>query len=185
MKNLSKIKFECLNCKDCILYTSKTNTVFSDGNENAKIMLIGEAPGENEDLQGKPFVGIAGKILDKYLEKAKISRKKDLYITNIVKCRPPQNRKPKAYEKKSCFKYLKEQILTISPEVIILCGGTALETFFKGLKISDVHGNVLNINIENKSFKCVPIYHPSPLCRVPNKEDITVNDLKFVYKLSK
>lgn len=185
MKNLSEIKKECESCKACILCENKTNTVFSDGNENSKIMLIGEAPGENEDLQGKPFVGMAGKILDRYLEKAGISRNKDLYITNIVKCRPPKNRKPKTSEKKSCFKYLTEQILNINPEVIILCGGTSLESFFKGEKISDVHGKILELNIEDKVFKCVPIYHPSPLCRVQNKEEITVTDLKTVYNLAK
>lgn len=185
MKTLEQLKKECENCQSCELYKTKNNTVFSDGNDNAKIMLIGEAPGENEDLQGKPFVGMAGKILDRYLEKAGISRKDDLYITNIVKCRPPENRKPKTSEKKECFHFLTEQILKINPKVIILCGGTALETFFKGKKISDVHGKVLDLNIDDKSFKSVPIFHPSPLCRVQNKEELTVKDLEIVYKLSK
>lgn len=180
MNYLDKLKQKCIECKNCPLCETKTNTVFSDGNESAKILLIGEAPGENEDLQGKPFVGMAGKIMNKYLELAGISRKNDLYITNIVKCRPPQNRKPKTSEKKSCFDFLAEQIEYINPKIIVLCGGTALETFVKGQKISDVHGNIIDISVNDNIYKAVPIYHPSPLCRVPNKQEICVEDFRKI-----
>ena len=180
MNSLENIKNLCSDCKACSLCESRTNIVFSDGNEHANILLIGEAPGENEDLQGKPFVGVAGKILDRYLALAGLSRKKDLYITNIVKCRPPQNRKPKVSEKKACLHFLCEQILAINPSIIVLCGGTALETFVKNKKISDVHGHLLDININDKIYKAIAIYHPSPLCRVENKQELTVADLKIL-----
>ncbi|MBR1754138.1 uracil-DNA glycosylase [bacterium] len=181
---LDDIKQQCETCTNCPLYKTKTHTVFSDGNINAKIFFIGEAPGENEDLQGKPFVGMAGKIMNKYLELAGISREDDLYITNIVKCRPPQNRKPKVSEKKACFNFLCRQIELINPKVIVLCGGTALETFIKGKKISDVHGQNIKIEINEKTYNAVPIYHPSPLCRVPDKQKITVDDLKKIFQLA-
>ena len=180
MNYLENLKKECEICKNCTLCETKNNTVFSDGNQSAKILLIGEAPGENEDLQAKPFVGMAGKIMNKYLELAGISREHDLYITNIVKCRPPKNRKPKSDEKKACFHYLIRQIEFINPKVIILCGGTALETFIKGKKISDVHGSKFIINVNDKEYIASAIYHPSPLCRVKNKLEITVEDLKNI-----
>lgn len=180
MNYLEDLKLQCRKCTNCSLFETKINTVFSDGNENAKILLIGEAPGENEDLQGKPFVGMAGKIMNKYLELAEISREKDLYITNIVKCRPPKNRKPKTSEKKACFDFLVKQIEYINPKVIVLCGGTALETFVKGKKISDVHGQIIKIDINGKGYNAIAIYHPSPLCRVPNKQKICVEDLKKI-----
>ena len=102
-EELNKLKQECLNCKKCVLGDTRINVVFSDGNpETAKAILIGEAPGENEDKTGTPFVGRAGKLLNEFLEKAEISREKDLYIINTVKCRPPQNRVPTDKEKKEC-----------------------------------------------------------------------------------
>lgn len=184
MEVLGVLNSQCSKCSKCELSQYKTNTVFSDGSEKAKIILIGEAPGENEDLQGKPFVGMAGKILNKYLELAGISREKDLYITNIVKCRPPKNRKPKPSEKQACFDFLVKQIEYINPKIIILCGGTALETFVKHQKLSDVHGQVFELIINNKKYNAVPIFHPSPLCRVKNKQEIVVEDLKKILSLA-
>jgi DNA polymerase len=185
MNNLENIKNECLNCQRCTLYQNRTNCVFSDGNINAKVMIIGEAPGENEDLQGKPFVGIAGKLLNKYLSLAGLSREKDIYITNIVKCRPPKNRKPKSSEKQACLNFLLKQIEIISPKIIILCGGTALETFIKNKKMAEVHGKTLELNINNQIYNAIPIYHPSPLCRVKNKQEITVEDLTKIFQFLK
>lgn len=180
MNYLDELKQKCCECKNCPLSQTRTNIVFSDGKQSSKVMIIGEAPGENEDLQGKPFVGMAGKIMNKYLELAGISRENDIYITNIVKCRPPQNRKPKTSEKKACFEFLKKQIEFINPKIIVLCGGTALETFVKNKKISDVHGKIFEIEINEKKYNASAVYHPSPLCRVQNKQEICVEDFKKI-----
>ena len=117
-EKLNKLKQDCLTCKKCILGETRNNIVFSDGNpESAKAILIGEAPGENEDKTGTPFVGRAGKLLNEFLEKAGISREKDLYIINTVKCRPPKNRVPSDEEKKLCEDYLLQQIEIINEEL--------------------------------------------------------------------
>ena len=116
-EKLDKLKQDCLTCKKCILGETRNNIVFSDGNpESAKAILIGEAPGENEDKTGTPFVGRAGKLLNEFLEKAGISREKDLYIINTVKCRPPKNRVPSDEEKKLCEDYLLQQIEIINQD---------------------------------------------------------------------
>lgn len=183
MDKLKQIKIDCENCKKCPLFKTKHNVVFSSGNESAKIFLIGEAPGHDEDMSGLPFVGMAGKILDKYLSLSEIDRDKDLYISNIVKCRPPENRKPKNAEKQACLNYLEEQILTVNPTIIILCGGTAAESFLGKVKMSDVHGKIFEISVREKKYRAMPIYHPSPLCRVKDKEQIMVKDLSQIKKL--
>lgn len=181
---LNELRLECENCKSCELHKTRNNIVFADGNpETAKIILIGEAPGENEDLQGIPFVGRAGKLLNKFLEKAGISREKDLYIINIVKCRPPKNRVPTKSEKASCKSFLIEQILTVNPKLILLCGSTSMDEFLQSKKITEVHGKIFNIKIANKVYKFMPILHPSPLCRFPDKEKVMVKDLKMAKQL--
>ena len=136
MSGLDDLKEKLQNCKGCPLCSTRTNVVFSDGNPNADIMLIGEAPGADEDRLGVPFVGRAGKLLDEFFKKAGIDRQKDVYICNTLKCRPPNNRKPESSEKKACAPYLKQQIDAVNPKIIILCGATALESFIKGLSIS-------------------------------------------------
>lgn len=176
--NLKKIYEECKNCEFCELHKTRNNIVFADGNpETSKIFLIGEAPGENEDLQGKPFVGAAGKRLNNYLEQAGLSREKDLYIANIVKCRPPKNRVPSKTEKTACKKYLEQQILQINPKLILLCGSTAMDSYLKDKKITQAHGQIFEIEILNKTFNAMPILHPSPLCRFENKTEVMVKDL--------
>lgn len=183
-EKLNKLKLECAACKLCELNKTRKNTVFADGNpDTAKIILIGEAPGENEDLQGTPFVGRAGKLLNGFLESAGISRDNDLYIINIVKCRPPANRVPTKQEKALCKKFLTEQILTVSPKLILLCGSTAMAEFLQEKKITDVHGKVFEILISSKKFNAMPILHPSPLCRFPDKAKIMVSDLKIAKNL--
>ena len=113
---LNELKANCMSCQNCELGRTRHNIVFSDGNPNtAKAILIGEAPGENEDLTGTPFVGRAGKLLNEFLEKVGINREKDLYIINTVKCRPPKNRVPTNQEKEECSKYLYNQIEIINP----------------------------------------------------------------------
>lgn len=189
-EELNKLKQECLNCKKCVLGDTRINVVFSDGNpETAKAILIGEAPGENEDKTGTPFVGRAGKLLNEFLEKAGISREKDLYIINTVKCRPPKNRVPSNEEKNLCEDYLLKQIEIINPEIMIFCGATALKSFYdKKVAISKIRGEVLEIEIGGNVRKCIPIFHPSYLLRYHSLEEgspryFMLEDLKKIKSL--
>ena len=191
-EELNKLKQECLNCKKCVLGDTRINVVFSDGNpETAKAILIGEAPGENEDKTGTPFVGRAGKLLNEFLEKAGISREKDLYIINTVKCRPPKNRVPSDEEKRLCEEYLLKQIEIINPEIMIFCGATALKSFYdKKVAISKIRGEVLEIEIGEKVRKCIPIFHPSYLLRYHSLDEgspryYMLEDLKKIKNLIK
>lgn len=176
---LLNLKKECINCHKCELGKTRNNIVFSDGNpKTAKAILIGEAPGENEDKTGTPFVGRAGKLLNEFLEKAGISRAEDLYIINTVKCRPPQNRVPSDAEKAACEGYLLKQIETINPEVMIFCGATALKSFYdKKVAISKIRGEILELEIGGKTRKCIPIFHPSYLLRYHSLEEGSPRDL--------
>ena len=127
---LEIVRSKCENCMGCALAKTRKNVVFSDGNPStAKIVLIGEAPGEMEDETGRPFVGRAGQLLDDFLAQAGISRDEDVYIINTVKCRPPENRVPTYEEQSACRKFLNAQIDIINPRAIILCGATALKSF--------------------------------------------------------
>lgn len=185
---LLKLKEKCLNCRACELSNGRTNVVFSDGApDSAKAILIGEAPGANEDATGTPFVGRAGKLLNQFLEQANISRENDLYIINTVKCRPPQNRVPTPVEKSACEKYLFEQIDIINPKVLIFCGSTALKSFFKqNVPISKIRGQWLTVNVNKKEYKAMAIFHPSYLLRNHSLEEgkpraLMLNDLKNIY----
>lgn len=171
---LDIVQSKCENCQDCILGKTRKNVVFSDGNpETAKIVLIGEAPGETEDETGKPFVGRAGQLLDKFLTEAGISRQRDLYIINTVKCRPPENRIPTDVEKAMCEKYLTAQIDIMNPKAIIFCGATSLKSFWadKKVQISKVRGNWFNIEVNGKEYKAMAIFHPSYLLRNHSMEE--------------
>lgn len=179
---------EC--CKACVLHETRHNVVFSDGNpETASIVLVGEAPGENEDLQGIPFVGRAGKLLNEFLVKANLSRENDLYIVNTVKCRPPKNRMPTEAEKESCRNVLLSQIEIINPKIILLCGATALKSFInEKLLISKIRGEIFEIKVKDKKYKSMPIFHPSYLLRNHSTEpnsprDLMLKDLKRVKEL--
>lgn len=181
---LENIKSKCINCASCELHKTRNNIVFADGNpQTASIILIGEAPGENEDLQGLPFVGRAGKLLNDYLQEAGLSRENDLYIINIVKCRPPNNRVPTKTEKSTCKPFLAEQISTVNPKLILLCGSTAMGEFLNVGKITEVHGKIFDIEVANKIYKAMPILHPSPLCRFPDKKNVMIQDLKIAKNL--
>ena len=184
---LNSLKAECQNCLKCELGKTRTNIVFSDGNPNtAKAVLIGEAPGENEDLSGTPFVGRAGKLLNEFLEKAGISRENELYIINTVKCRPPKNRVPEKEEKKQCENYLHTQIDTIKPQIIIFCGATALKSFSDSkTPISKIRGELMEIEVKGCKYKAMPIFHPSYLLRqhsteVGSPRDLMLQDLKKI-----
>ncbi|MBQ6516926.1 uracil-DNA glycosylase [bacterium] len=181
---IDELKKECEVCQDCELGKTRTNIVFSSGDENtAKAILIGEAPGANEDLTGTPFVGKAGKFLDKLLEEVGISREKDLYIINTVKCRPPKNRVPAKAEKDACRNFLIRQIEIINPKLLIFCGNTALKSFVsnKG-SFSSVRGNLLEVILNEKAYKGIAIYHPSYLMQYATKEQIemTKDDLSQI-----
>lgn len=172
---LEIVEKKCQSCKSCALGATRTNLVFSDGNaETAKIVLIGEAPGETEDLEGKPFVGRAGQLLNDFLAEAGISREEDLYIINTVKCRPPENRVPTDLEKACCSKFLKAQIDIIKPQAIILCGATALKSFVeldKKTTISKVRGQWMTISVDGVDYRAMTIFHPSYLLRNHSMEE--------------
>ena len=171
---LEIVREKCKNCHDCILGNTRNNIVFSDGNpETARIVLIGEAPGETEDETGTPFVGRAGKLLNEFLAEAGISRQNDLYIINTVKCRPPENRVPTDVEKSLCEKYMTAQIDIMNPKAIVFCGATSLKSFYadKKVQISKVRGKWFDVTINGKTYKAMAIFHPSYLLRNHSMED--------------
>ncbi len=166
-QELEKIKEQCLGCQKCPLGQTRTNIVFSDGRPNHKLMLIGEAPGFNEDQTGKPFVGRAGQLLDKILASVGLSREKDVYICNTLKCRPPNNRDPLPSEKEACRAYLDAQMAILKPKIIILCGKVALTSFITGAtSISKIRGQWFD---GPYGAKMMPIFHPSYLLRNQSK----------------
>ena len=166
-KEFEKIKEEVLSCKRCPLYKTRINPVLGEGNPKAKIMFIGEAPVANEDRTGRPFCGAAGRVLDELLESVGIKRT-EVYICNILKCRPPGNRPPKAEEIRACTPYLERQIEIIKPEVICTLGNFATSFIFKkyGLEdklagISKIHGKVFLAGDLFTQVKILPLYHPA------------------------
>lgn len=164
-----EIRSQALVCKLCPLSENRTNTVFGDGMIPTKVMFIGEAPGADEDIQGLPFVGRAGHLLDQILQEINWNRK-DMYITNIVKCRPPENRAPLPHEISKCNKYLKFQIDYIKPKLIVLLGAVSVQTilgiFIPNIKsMKEMRGNIYEFN----GLKYLPTYHPAYILR--NQKD--------------
>lgn len=167
LQKLNDIENTCKNCKKCILCNSRTNIVFGDGVPNEKIMLIGEAPGFNEDQQGKPFVGRSGKLLDDILASVGFFRDKNIYICNTVKCRPPENRNPLPEEKNACREFLDEQLELLKPKIIILCGAVAVNSMLNTkLGITKIRGQWFD---GIYGSKMMPIFHPSYLLRNPSR----------------
>ena len=170
-----------IDCKKCKLCTNRKNIVFGQGNKNAKIMFIGEGPGADEDMQGIPFVGKAGKIMDEAFKGIGINRQ-DVYIANIVKCRPPSNRDPEEDEVAACLNYLRNQVILIKPQIIVLLGRIALK---------NILGNEYNIStargkwVEKKGIMYMPTWHPAALLRDENKKIDFWKDLKEVYNIVK
>ena len=187
MKNyssLKKLNSECVECTSCNLSETRKNVVVGKGNESAQVVIIGEGPGEQEDITGLPFVGRAGKMLDTALSSVDIDPLEDCYITNIVKCRPPNNRKPSAVESEACKPWLNEQINLLKPKIIILAGSTAVQSF---LGIDEPISKIRGQWIEKDNIKYMPIFHPSYLLRNPSKNKgkpkwLTWQDLKKVKK---
>lgn len=168
-KTLNELKNVCNQCKSCQLAQTRTSVVFSDGSSNAPIMLIGEAPGADEDQTGVPFVGKAGQLLNTFFRDVGLDREKDIYICNTVKCRPPQNRVPTNEEKSICKIYLLGQIAIVKPKIVLLCGSIAAESFIKDeFKVSEIRGKWLNIF---KDTDTMVIYHPSYLLRNHSTEE--------------
>lgn len=165
---LELVKQKCLTCEKCSLCKTRTNIVFSSGNPNSKLVLVGEAPGYWEDQKGEPFVGRAGQLLDKIFECVGLSREKDVYICNTIKCRPPENRDPLPEEKSACKEYLDAQLNILKPKIILICGRVALNTFLpdKG-GITKVRGQWFD---GPYGSKMMPIFHPSYLLRNASRE---------------
>lgn len=153
---LEQVAEETAVCTKCELHHSRKNAVAGEGPAEAEIMFIGEGPGFHENQQGRPFVGAAGKFLDELLEGIGMQRA-DVFITNVVKCRPPANRDPKPEEIDLCNEYLERQILAINPKVIVTLGRHSMGRFFPHAKISDVHGQAMRV----KGRLIVPMYHPA------------------------
>ncbi len=176
MTEMEKLREQCLECTRCHLCETRTNVVFGVGPEDAKIMFIGEGPGENEDLQGEPFVGRAGKLLDNMLELIDLDRSK-VYIANMVKCRPPKNRDPLPEEQNACAPWLSRQIELINPRVIVCLGRISAMRFIRpDFKITKEHGQWF----EKDGRQVMAIYHPAALLRDPRKRPETFDDLKKI-----
>ena len=164
----------CMGCQRCALADGRHNVVFGVGSRDAEVMFVGEGPGENEDLQGEPFVGRGGKLLDDMLKMIGLDRSR-LYITNSVKCRPPENRDPMNTEKDACKGYLQRQWALMQPKIIVCLGRvSAMEIIRPDFKISQEHGQFF----EKDGCLMMALYHPAALLRDPRKKPETFEDLK-------
>ena len=185
LEKLNKLKKKLQLIKNCDLKKSAKNLVFSDGNINSKIMIIGEGPGANEDIEGKPFVGRAGKLLDKMLSAIQLDRKK-VYITNVVNYRPPENRRPSEEEIKRYLPYLTSHIEIINPKILLLLGSTALNTLIGDeIVISKARGKWLQKEIGSSKPWIIASFHPAFLMRQPEQKKFAWIDLKMIRDKSK
>lgn len=176
MMTWDELSRSCHECRRCGLCETRNNVVFGVGNRNAELMFVGEAPGEQEDLSGTPFVGAAGQLLDLYLEAVGIEREK-VYIANILKCRPPRNRDPLPEEQDACIPYLREQVKLIRPKMIVCLGRIAAMRLIRpDFKITKEHG-VLQ---KKGEFTLTAVYHPSALLRDPSKKVDMYRDMEKI-----
>ena len=167
------------NCSKCKLCKNRTNIVLGVGNKNAKLMFIGEGPGADEDIQGIPFVGKAGKLMDMAFQGLGIYREK-VYIANVVKCRPPMNRNPEQDEMNACLDYLRNQVMLVKPDVIVLLGSVALKAILgKEYSITASRGKW----VDKKGIKYMPTFHPAALLRDESKKISFWKDLKEVIRV--
>ena len=174
MTSWEDLERRCMNCRKCVLADTRTNVVFGAGQKTAEVMFIGEGPGENEDLQGEPFVGRGGQLLDDMLEIINLDRTK-YYIANIVKCRPPHNRDPLAIEQEACIGYLRNQVALIRPKIIVCLGRVAaMKLIREDFKITKEHGQWT----EKAGVWMTAFYHPAAILRDPRKRPETFSDLK-------
>ena len=175
MLNWNELEAQCLSCQKCALADKLTNVLIGVGPRDAVLMYIGEGPGENEDLQGEPFVGRGGKLLDDMLELIDLDRHKNVYIANIVKCRPPQNRDPLNTEQDACIGYLRNQAALIRPKIIVCLGRIAAMRIIKeDFKITKEHGQWF----EKSGVQMMALFHPAAILRDPRRRPETFEDLK-------
>ncbi len=176
---LQKIKEKCEKCKNCPLGETRTNLVFGRGNVNADILFVGEAPGEKEDLSGEPFVGAAGKLLDKFLVAVGLDEN-DYYIANIIKCRPPHNRDPKPEEEDACIGFLREQVAVIKPKMIVCLGRISAKRIIKpDFKITEEHG----VWFKRGDTLITAVYHPAAVLRDPRRKADMLVDFEKIAEI--
>ena len=179
---LEKLKTKIQNIDNCELKSQAKKLVFSDGNPNSELMIVGEGPGEKEDQMGKPFVGDAGTLLNKMLKAIDIEREK-IYITNVVNFRPPNNRKPEPAEITRYSEFLKTHISIINPKILVLMGSTAMESLFGSkIKISKERGIWKELIVNNKKYLVMITFHPAYLLRQPDQKRYSWADLKEIRK---
>ncbi len=174
--NWTELEEKCRECRACPLWETRTNLVFGCGSREAELMFVGEAPGEREDATGIPFVGAAGQLLDRYLTVVGI-RREDVYIANILKCRPPHNRDPKPEEGDACIGYLREQVKLIRPKIIVCLGRiSAARLIREDYRITREHGTF----VQKGAFTMTAVYHPAALLRDPAKKEDMLRDMKKI-----
>lgn len=180
--DLAALKAQALKCHLCLLSKSRTNVVFGEGNPHAEIMFIGEGPGATEDSMGRPFVGRSGELLTKMIENVLLIPRSEVYIANIVKCRPPNNRAPTPTEAHTCRPFLLKQIALVNPKLIVTLGATAYH-YLTGdeTAISKVRGSI----VQQEGYRLIPTYHPSFLLRNPSAKKDVFEDLKKVKEIIK
>lgn len=168
-----ELRNECRGCQKCQLGATRTNLVFGIGNENAEVLFIGEGPGEQEDLKGEPFVGRSGQLLDKYLDAIGLDRTKNIYIANMVKCRPPQNRDPQPAEQDACIVWLREQVRLMKPKIIVCVGRISAQRLISpDFRVTKQHGEF----IEKNGVLMMGTFHPAALLRNPNNKPQALED---------
>lgn len=182
MLSWEELEKDCLGCTKCALYETRTNVVFGVGNKNAEVLFVGEGPGEQEDLQGEPFVGRAGQLLDDMLKIIELDRRKNIYIANIVKCRPPKNRDPLNMEQDACIDFLRGQFKLIKPKIVVCLGRiAAYKLIGEDFKITRDHGKWY----DRDGVRFMALYHPAALLRDPGRRPETFVDLKELQRCIK
>jgi DNA polymerase len=180
IKKIEQVKEEVIKCTKCELSETRTNSVPGKGNFKSDVIFVGEAPGKNEDEKGEPFIGIAGKKLSGALESAGVSRD-DIYITNIVKCRPPSNRVPKTNERETCREYLKQEIKIIKPKIICILGNTVFNSILGGSEIMKYRGKVAQ---KDKQLYFITV-HPAATIYNQKLVDVLKKDIKKLFKITR
>ena len=175
MSKLENLRKECLDCTKCPLREGARQVVFGVGNEKARIMFVGEGPGEQEDIQGEPFVGKSGQLLDKYLELIDLDREENIYIANIVKCRPENNRDPKEEEQDVCIEWLRRQVKIIRPQIIVCLGRIAAQKLISpDFRVTSQHGQFY----EKGGIYFMGTFHPSALLRYGSNKPLALQDFQ-------
>ena len=175
--DLNELKQACAACTKCELCQTRHNVVFGVGKEDAEILFVGEAPGENEDLQGEPFVGRGGQLLDLYLNGIGLDRKENIYIANMLKCRPPHNRDPKPEEMDVCIPWLRNLVFLMRPKIIVCVGRISAQRLISpDFKVTKEHG----VFFRKGKLKMCAVYHPAALLRDPHKKEDMLLDMKNI-----